>query len=168
MAGKAAHMHFVDDCLRGGPVERHVAFPIVRTRIDHHTLHGRRAIVAFLPSSFATVILRHNGTASIGIEEDFGRIEAQAARRIIGSINSIAIDLPCSHTLNEYMPVVICAIGCAIDADHARGSRIIDVIKEKKLHCRCMLRVDAKVCPARTKCRSDRSTPTCGDFLCHG
>src|SRR5262245_44278002 len=98
MAGKAAHMHFVNDRPRGRSVERRVAFPIVRTRLDHHTLHRRRTIVAFLPSRFATVILRYNGGASIGIEEDFGWIEAHSARRIIGPLSSIAIDLPRSDT----------------------------------------------------------------------
>ena len=111
MAGEAAHMHFVDDRPRGGLVKRPVAFPIVGTRIGHHTLHSRRAIVAFLPGSFATVILRHNGAASIRIEEDFGGIEAHSARRIVGPVNSIAVDLPGSHARYEYMPVMIGAVG---------------------------------------------------------
>ena len=111
MAGEAAHMHFVDDRPRGGPVERPVAFPIVGTRIGHHTLHRRRAIVAFLPGRFATVILRNNGAASIWIEEDFGGIEAHSARRIVRPLNSIAVDLPGSHARHEYVPVVIRAVG---------------------------------------------------------
>ena len=111
MAREASHMHFVDDRPRGRPVERHVAFPIVGTRIDHHTFHRRRGIVAFLPGRFATVILRHNGAASIWIEENFGGIEAHSARRIEGSLNSIAVDLPGSHAGHEYMPVVIGAVG---------------------------------------------------------
>ena len=111
MAGEAAHMHFVDDGPGGRPVEWRVTFPIVRTQTNHHTLHSRRAIVAFLPGSFATVILRHNGAASIRIEEDFGGIEAHSARRIVGPVNSIAVDLPGSHARYEYMPVMIGAVG---------------------------------------------------------
>ena len=93
MAGEAAHVHFVDDGPRGGPVERRVAFPIVRTRIDDDTLHRRCTIVAFVSRSVATVILRNNGAASVWIEEDFGRIEAHSARRIVWPLNSIAVDL---------------------------------------------------------------------------
>ena len=111
MTGEAAHMHFVDDRLRRRPVKRRVAFPIVRTRLDHHTFHGRRAIVAFLPSRFATVILRNNGGASIWIEEDFGRIESHSTRRIVGPLSSIAVYLPCSHARHKYVPVVIRAVG---------------------------------------------------------
>src|SRR5262249_11934339 len=37
MTGEPTHMQFVDDSPRGGPIERPVAFPIVRLRIRHHT-----------------------------------------------------------------------------------------------------------------------------------
>src|SRR5437899_7555757 len=114
MAGEAAHMHFVDDGPRGGPVERRVAFPIVRTWINHHILHRRRAIVAFLSRSVATIVLRHNGAASIGIEEDFGGIEAHSARGIEWSLNSIAVNLPRFDTGHEYVPIVVGMVGCGI------------------------------------------------------
>src|SRR5262249_30291589 len=111
MTGEPTHMQFVDDSPRGGPIEGPVALPIVRPRVRPHTFHCRRAIVAFLPSRFATVILRNNGGASIGIEEDFARIEAHSTRRIVGPLSSIAVDLPCSHAGHKYVPVVIRAVG---------------------------------------------------------
>ena len=139
MAGEAAHVHFINDSPRGRPVERRVAFPIVGTWIGHHTLHSRRAIVAFLPGSFATVILRHNGAASIRIEEDFGGIEAHSTRRIERSLNSITVDLPRSHAGHEYVPVVIRVVSRGIDADHTRGPSIINAIKEEQLDAGCVL-----------------------------
>src|SRR5262249_30217678 len=96
---------------RGGPVERPVAFPVVRTRIHHYALHRRRAIVACLSSSFATVVLRNHHAASVWIEEDFGRIEAHSTRRIERSSHSIAVDLARFHARHEYVPVVIGAVG---------------------------------------------------------
>src|SRR5438105_13244232 len=139
MAGEAAHMHFVDDSPRGGPVERRVAFPIVCTRINYHTLYRRRAIVALFSRSFATVVLRNNGAASIWVEEDFGRIEAHSTRRIEWPLNSIAVNLLRFDTVHEYVPMVIGAVRRGIDADHTRGSSVIGVIKEEQLDARCVL-----------------------------
>ena len=67
MPGEAAHMHFVDDGPGGRPVEWRVTFPIVRTQTNHHTLHSRRAIVAFLPAAsrqqfFGTTVPRPYGS----------------------------------------------------------------------------------------------------------
>ena len=42
VAGEAAHVHLVDDGLRGRPAQRRVAFPVVGGRIDHHALHRGR------------------------------------------------------------------------------------------------------------------------------
>ena len=78
MAGEAADMHFVDDSSGGRPVERRVAFPIVGVGIYHHALHCHRIIITFFTRSFATVVLRNNRATSVGIKEDFGRIEAHS------------------------------------------------------------------------------------------
>ncbi len=107
MSGEAAHVHFVYDGPRRGPVERRVAFPIVRTRIRHHALHCRRGIVAFLSRSFATVVFRNNRGACVWIKEDFGGIEAHSTRRIVWPVDSIAVDLTRFDAGCEHMPVVI-------------------------------------------------------------
>src|SRR3954466_1840587 len=97
MAREAADMHFVDDSTRSGPVERRVAFPIVCTRINDDALHRYCGIVAFFSRSFATIVLRNSGAASIWVDEEFGRIEAHSIFRIEWSLNSIAVDLPSFH-----------------------------------------------------------------------
>ena len=78
MAGEATDMHFVDDGSGGRPVEWRVVFPIVGARIYHHALHRHRGIITFFTRSFATVVLRNNRATSVGIKEDFGRIEAHS------------------------------------------------------------------------------------------
>ena len=48
MARETAHVHLVNDGLRGGPAQRDVALPIVRARIDDDAFHRRGRIVAWL------------------------------------------------------------------------------------------------------------------------
>src|SRR5439155_11160158 len=115
------------------------AFPIVRTCINHHTLHRSRAIVAFLPGSFATVIFRNNRAASIWIEEDFRGVEAHSIRGIEWSFNSIGINLPGCHARHEYVPVVIRAVAYGTHTDDTRGTSIIDTIEKEQVDRRCML-----------------------------
>src|SRR5262245_1440354 len=111
MAGKAAHMHFIYDGLRGEPIEWRVSFPIVCVRINDNALHSRRGIVTSLSRRFATVVLRNNGAASIWVDEDFSGIEAHSTRRIEWPLNSIAVDLPGFHARHEDVPIVISAAG---------------------------------------------------------
>ena len=120
MAGEAAHVHLVDDGLRGRPAQRRVAFPVVGGRIDHHALHRGRAVVAGLAGGGATVAVGNRHAAAIRVEEDLGGIEAHALRGIPRPLDAIAVDLACPHAGNEHVPVVVGAIGGRIDADRAR------------------------------------------------
>ncbi len=104
-------MHFIYDRSRGRSIEWHVTFPIVCTGIDHDALHRHRRIVTLLPCRFATVVLRNNRGASIWVDEDFVRIEAQSTSRIQWTFNSISVELPSFHIRHEYMPIVICSVG---------------------------------------------------------
>src|SRR4029077_12399892 len=132
VARKTAHMHFVYDGPRRGPLEWCVSFPIVSTRIRHNALDRQRSVVAFLSGRVATVVLWNNRAASIRIDEDFGRIEAHSTRRIERSPNSISIDLPCFHSRYEDVPIVICPVGRGIDRDHTLGPIAINTVKEEK------------------------------------
>src|SRR5262245_30071870 len=139
MFSEAANMHFVNNGLRRGSLERRVAFPIVGMRIHHDALHRPRGIVTFVSGSLATVALRNYYAPSVWVEKHFGRIEAHSTRRIEFSINSISVDLPCFHAWHEHVPIVICAAGCRIDLDDTRGPGIIDAIKQEQLDRRCVL-----------------------------
>ena len=167
MAGKAAHMHFVDDRPRGGPVERHVAFPIVGARIGHHALHRRRAIVAFLPGSFATVILRqqrcrvHMDRGELWRDRSACRSKDRRSRQL-DSHRSARLSRPARiHASSDMCGWLRDRCGSHARAEHHRRNR------REEARCRCVLRVDAKVCPSRRKCRSERRTPAFGGFLCH-
>ena len=88
-----------------------VAFPIVCTRLNGDALHRHRGIVTFLSRNIATVALGDNGAASIGVDEDLGRIEAHSAWRIESPLKSVAVDLPFFHARHKYVPVVVRAVG---------------------------------------------------------
>ena len=111
MAGEAAHMHLVDDGLRGGPPQRRVAFPVVGGRIDHDALHRGRGVVAGSLGGIAAVVFRNDNAAAIGVEKNLGGIEPQAAGGIERPFDAIAVDLAWPHARDEHVPVVIGAVG---------------------------------------------------------
>src|SRR6516225_4248735 len=91
VAGESAYVHFINDRLRRRRLERCVSLPVVITRICHHAFNRCRRIIAFHPGCVATVVLWNNCTASIRIEEDFGRIETHSTRRIERSLSAITV-----------------------------------------------------------------------------
>src|SRR5215510_6820219 len=104
MARKTAHVHFIHDGLRGGTIQRRVAFPIVYKRIDDDVLHRRGGIISFPSRRFATVVLWNNRAARIWIEKDFSRIKAHSIWRIEWPVSAIGVDLPRFHARHEYVP----------------------------------------------------------------
>ena len=121
-----------------GRRKRCIAFPIVGGRIDHHALHGGAAVVAGSAGGGATVAIRNDHAAAIGIEENLGPIETHAVRGIRRPLDAIAVDLACFHARDEYVPVVVCAIVDRVDADRAPGLRI-NAIEEQQLDSGGML-----------------------------
>src|SRR5262247_1072781 len=111
MAGKAAHVHFVDDGSSGRAFQRHVTFPIVRGWVHHDALHRRRGIVAFLTGGITTVLLRYHNAATIRIEQHFVVIKARSLPWIVRAVNAIAVDLPRPYTGYEHVPIMVGAVG---------------------------------------------------------
>ena len=102
MAGEAAHVHLVNDGPRGRPLQRRVAFPVVRGRIDHHALHRRRGVVALPCARLAAVV--SSGTTTprpYGSSRTLAGSNRRPARRIERSLDAIAVDLPGLHTRHE-------------------------------------------------------------------
>ena len=69
MRGKAAHMHLVDDGARPGPLQGHVAFPVIRLRVRNHALHGRRGVVSFQTRRLTAIVFRDGNGAAIWVEQ---------------------------------------------------------------------------------------------------
>src|SRR5947208_16883951 len=79
--------------VRDEGLQRRVAFPIVGVRIDYHTLHGRRCVVAFLAGHFATVVLGDNNSTTVWIQQD------------LGSLSCVQPAFPSEHLRLERRPV---------------------------------------------------------------
>src|SRR5262249_17334433 len=134
MACEASHMHLVDDCTRGRPAQRSIAFPVVRAGIDYHALHRCRGVVAFPASRLTAVVPGNYDSPAVWVEEGFGLIKHQPVRRIGWPLNAITVKLPRLHAGYEHMPVMVGKIGDGIERDDARGSGVILPVKEQQLH----------------------------------
>jgi hypothetical protein len=153
VAGKAAHMHFIDDGLRGWPPQRLVAFPIVGGWIDHDALHRGSTVNSGLFGGIAAVEIRNGDATAVGIKKDLGGIDPHAARRIPWPFDAIAIDLARRYARDEHVPIMARAIFGGIDVDRARGYRVIDVVEKQQLDPGGMLREHAEVHPVAARRR---------------
>src|SRR6185437_9064058 len=124
MCGEAAHVHFVYDGARRGPVEWPVTFPIVCAGVDHHAFHSSRGVVALHSGGVTAVIFGDHNGSCIRVEQDLGGIETMAARGIEWSTNPKPVDLAWGHVPNPYVPVVIGTVRHGIDRDYAGRTRV--------------------------------------------
>jgi hypothetical protein len=131
---KPPDMQFVNDRPRCWPSKWSIAFPIVRTWIHDHALHGRRAVVACHTRSIAAVVPRHDDAASVRIEEHLAAVEAQATGRIVRAVHAVCVKLSRLHIRHEDMPVVVRAVGRRIDRNDPSRPYIILSIEEQQLH----------------------------------
>jgi hypothetical protein len=157
VAGEAAHVHLVHDGLRGRPPQRGVAFPVVRSRIDHHALHRGRTVVTCRAGRGAIVAIRDRHATTIRVKQDLGGVEAHTVRRIPRALDAIAVDLAWRHARDEHVPVVVGAIGGRVDPDHPRGLRaVVDVIEQQQLDSGGVLGEHAEVHAVAARRRSER------------
>src|SRR5205807_7889725 len=75
VSSEAADVHFIYDGSRGQLFQWGICFPIIGVGIDHHALHRRRRVVAFVPSCLPTVAFGNNNTTTIWIQKDLVGIE---------------------------------------------------------------------------------------------
>ncbi len=108
-------------------------FPIVSARIHHDALHGRGGVVALHSGGVAAVVFRNHDTSAVRVEKQLGGVKAETARGIGRSVNAEAVDLSGLNAGYEGVPIVISAVGCGIDADNARRTRIIFAVEKQQL-----------------------------------
>src|SRR4029077_1199556 len=145
MSREAAHVHLVNDGLRSPSAKRSIAFPIVRMRIDDDALHRRRGVVTSAARRFAAVILWNGDDAPVRIQQHLGGIKPQATRRIEGSLDTVAIELPRLHVRHEKMPIVVGTVSRWVDSNHARRPHVVFPIKEHQLYTSGISREDAEI-----------------------
>ena len=162
MRGKAAHVHLVDDRARGGPLQRRVAFPVVgaadpppRSSSPSRRCRPRGGCVA-------AVVLRNHDGAAVRVEQELGRIEAEAARGIEWSVNPKAIYLAGLDAGYEDVPVVVRSVRFRIDGDHARRTAIVLPIEEQQLHSGSAAGVDTEVDAPRNQSGTQREARSGG------
>src|SRR5262249_39508451 len=145
----------------------HIIFPIERVGIDYHAFHCGCSVVASTTGSVAAVALGNDYAAAVGVEENFGRIEPPATRGVEWSLDSIAVDLPWLYVRHEHVPVVVCAVGERIEANHAHRLDAIVLIKEQQLHAARMTGENAEVDAAIGCCSSERGALTGRHYVVH-
>src|SRR5277367_1072926 len=138
-------MHLIDNRQRRWLAERFIAFPVVCQRIDHDALHRSCSIVASPACSPSVVVFGHNHAASIRIEKNLVRIEAETAVRVEWTVDSISVELSGLNAGHKYMPIMICAVGKRIDTYHLRRLRIVFPVEEQQLDSCSLAGEDAKV-----------------------
>ena len=133
MAGEAAHVHFVDDCVVKRAPQGPVAFPVVGARIDDDALHGVGAILHAILGRQLPVIRVVYDRPRIGIEQHFGCVEAMSLLVRKGSVEPIAVELPGLESRHKDVPVGAGAIGLRIQLkDSSRRGRV-RLIEEQEI-----------------------------------
>src|ERR1700758_2956323 len=82
MPCESFYMHFVHDSLRRWPSERCIALPVIRGRTYNHALHRGRSVVAFFLGQLTRIVFPNSNSATIGVEQDLGRIKTQSFGRV--------------------------------------------------------------------------------------
>ena len=156
VTGEAAHMHLVHDRPRRGPLERGIALPVVRGDVDDNALQRRRCVVTQAAGSGAVVRAGNHDSSAIGVQEDFGGIEAHAARVIERPVDPITVQLAGSYVRHEHVPVIVRTVGGWIEAHHARGLGVVDPVEQQQLDAGGVPREDAEVDAVRRRRRAQR------------
>jgi hypothetical protein len=111
-----------------------ITFPVVGGELGHNALHGGGGIVAGLSSRLAIVFPWHHHPSAIRIEQNLGRIEAQAARRVGRPMHAVAVDLARFHSRHEGVPIVICSMDAWIQFDGSTGPGVVRPVEEQQFH----------------------------------
>ena len=163
MFRESRHMHLINHRLCKRPFEWAIAFPIIRSGIHDHALHGHRGILSRPARRQTTVPRRNSHAPAVGVKEDLLRIETKAFGRLEGAHGPVAIALAWLQTGNEDVPVVIGPVLLGIKRDHARRLSIILMVKEKQLDGGTAFREEAEVYSVREyPCPKGKASPLHG------
>ena len=168
MAGEAAHVHLVHDGLRRRPLKGSIALPVVRGDVDHDALHCRCGVVARAARVIAAVAFpepqRHGRTDPVEPWRD----RSAFRRGIERPLDPIAVQLAGPYAGHEHVPVVVGPVHRWIEADDARGPRVVDTIEQQQLDARCVLREDTEVDAVVGRRRSQRRAAAFLQAVAHG
>ena len=156
VTGEAAHVHLVHDRPRRRPLERGIALPVVGTDVDDYAFHCGPGVIARTPRGVATIGLWNHDSSAVGIQENFGGIEAHAAPGIERPVDPITVQLAGSYVRHEHVPVIVRTVGGWIEAHHARGLGVVDPVEQQQLDPGGVSREDAEVDAVRRRRRSQR------------
>ena len=109
---------------------RDIALPIICTGINDHALERGSGIISRPACRLAAPGGWPRDAFAIGIEQHFAGVEAQAVCRVEQSLGTKCVELARREVLNEYMPVMVGAVGSRIERDHARRPRVVHMIEQ--------------------------------------
>ena len=129
--GEALDVHLVDDAFAHRDVRASIAFPVELVHASDHGLGHVGGVVVhlgvgtvqmgFMPLELAVQ------APGVGVQQQAGRVVAQAARRVVGAIHAVAVDQPRAGIGQEAVPDVVhravhrIAVGfVAVGVEHAQ------------------------------------------------
>src|SRR5262249_32639863 len=124
-------------------------------------------VVARLSRGGAVIARRNHDAPAVGIEEYLARVEAHPVRRIERALDAIAVQLPGPDVRDEYVPVVVRAVGYRIEPNEARGLWVVDTIEQEELYSRCVSREQAPVDATEDGGRAQRRAAAFPDGVTH-
>src|SRR5579864_7709399 len=144
MASETGDVHFVNDRLGKGAVERRVPFPVVASRLGDDALEGVGGIVAGRSSSGAAVVAVGD-TLSVGIEQDLLAVVTVSITKIERTVHAKSIELSWSEIGNENVPIVRGPIAVGIQDDDSRGMRVHGAVEQKEFYGESTFRENAEI-----------------------
>ena len=122
--GKAADVQFVHNRTPERMIQGPVALPVVQGRVNHHTLHGLRAVVARMGCRFAIIGVADQ-RPGIGVYQYFLTVKTPAARRFVRAENAVTVQLPVFQPRNKTVPVVKGLVDLRIQRKDVGGLRMV-------------------------------------------
>ena len=110
-----------------------VTVPIVGQRIKNHSTQGLGTVITGAAGGF-TVVAISDDCPGIGIEQQFGTIEAHPELYAGLTVDPVAIDLTGFQAMNEDMPIIEGTIDLRIKQDDAGRRRISRLIKQQQFN----------------------------------
>src|SRR4030095_7113272 len=109
-------MKLVNHGFGEGPLERHVAFPVIAAGIGHNTFYCHRRVVAGPLRGFAVVSLGDRYGETIRGDENILAIEATTTLRGERTKGAVGINLPGLEVGDKDMQVVIGALPVSVQS----------------------------------------------------
>ncbi len=159
---EAADVHLVDDRFLDRAVQRPVALPVVRARIDDGAAQRGGLVVAWT-DRIGTLPQRLGDAAGVRADQHFVRVEAQPVPRIVRAVHAKGVVHAGPAPADEHVPEVEGLVPKRIESDDLRGVRRRRGVEQQQHHLGGRLREQREVDAVWIDRRPDRMCRACVD-----